>query len=434
MKDSRIRIIFFLVLIDMLSFSIVLPLLPYLGRSLGATTLQLGFLGMCYPVAQTIASPLLGRLSDRIGRKPVLGLSVSGTVLGFTILALSQQPAFIEFGRGLSESWGINVNAMYFVLLMGRILDGITGGNIAVAQAYISDVTSKENRAQALGLISAAFGIGFIVGPITGGMLFGISPSAPALLGASLAFINVLLILAILPESLTDETRKQNRLNPRRKIWSRETVAWISFHPALAPLMSARVLTGLGFALFEGGFSLWALTTLKLPALQNSLFLAYLGALGVLTQVLLIKPLTRRFTDAQLLIGMNLLAMTAFFLWGLVGSPWQLWLIMPLMSISISTTNTVLTSGLSKSVTPGEVGTILGVQTSVMSVSRAIAPLTAASLISMGTLTIPSGVVLLGGLASIPGPGWAAAGLCLGSAAAVWVLIHRIKCGICGPI
>ena len=139
-----------------------------------------------YPIFQFFGAPILGRLSDRFGRKPVLILSIAGTMLGFIVLATARS---------------------LWILFFSRALDGITGGNISVAQAYISDVTEPEERGKALGMIGAAFGLGFILGPVTGGLLSGISYTAPAWLGAALAAVNLVLVASLLPESLTAEDK-----------------------------------------------------------------------------------------------------------------------------------------------------------------------------------------------------------------------------------
>lgn len=394
----------------MLSFSVVLPLLPYLGKAFGATTIQLGLLTACYPIAQTIAAPLLGRLSDRIGRKPVLIFSIIGTVAGFIILALSQYPAIIALGDSIAASLGLSVNVIFFVLIVSRLVDGITGGNISVAQAYIADITTREERSRSLGLIGAAFGIGFIIGPVTGGLLYGISPAAPAWLGAALAAINACLVAILLPESLTKETRLRIMGN-RVKIFSRETLRRLFAHPAIAPLLSIRVTTGLAFAMFESGFALWALTTLNLSAQQNSFFLAYIGVLTVIIQGVIMRPLTKKFTDNQLLVSAIALTIISFILWGAVTTSLELWLMVPIFSLGLSVTNTVLTSAFTKSVTADEVGGILGVQASLMSVTRAVGPLLAAFLLQAGTVQVPKWFI--GDGVARPWPGWLGAALCV---------------------
>ena len=159
-KDRRLLIIFGIVLVDMLSFSLVLPLLPYYAKEFGASPMVAGLIFSAYPLMQVIAAPFLGRLSDVWGRKPVLMLSIAGTACALLMLGFA--------------------NSLW-MLLASRMLDGITGGNISVAQAYMTDVTSEKDRGKAFGLIGAAFGIGFILGPVTGGLSGGHQPTVACL-------------------------------------------------------------------------------------------------------------------------------------------------------------------------------------------------------------------------------------------------------------
>ena len=147
---TRLTIIFGFVLIDLLGYSLILPLLPYIADRFNATAGQVGLLLTANALAQMIAAPVFGRLSDRWGRKPMLIISVSGTILAFLLFS---------FSTSLS------------MLFVSRILDGLLGGNTALARAYITDITDSQNRAKGLGLIGAAFGLGFIVGPFAGGQL-----------------------------------------------------------------------------------------------------------------------------------------------------------------------------------------------------------------------------------------------------------------------
>src|SRR5512139_1963738 len=157
MRNSRLLTIFLIVFIDLLGFSLILPLLPYYAETYGATPTIVGLLTASYAAAQLIGAPLLGRLSDRVGRRPVLLVSIAGTLVGFLLLGLAD-----PLGKALASSTGIPVNtAILMVLFFSRILDGLTGGNLTVAQAYITDVTDEQNRAKGLGMVGAAFGLGF---------------------------------------------------------------------------------------------------------------------------------------------------------------------------------------------------------------------------------------------------------------------------------
>ena len=150
---SPLGIVVLIVLVDLLGFSIVMPLLAPFAQQYGMAGWQIGLLFSAYPLAQLVAGPILGRLSDRHGRRPILILSQAGTALSFVILGLSSN---------------------FTIMLLARLLDGASGGNILVAQAYVADVTRPENRARGMGLIGMAFGLGFVLGPMLGGLLVGL--------------------------------------------------------------------------------------------------------------------------------------------------------------------------------------------------------------------------------------------------------------------
>src|ERR1043166_7368745 len=184
MKRSPLIVIFTTVFIDLVGFGIVIPVLPFYaeGTTFNATPRVVGLLFASYSIMQLIFSPVLGRLSDRYGRRPVLLLSIIGTGIGFLILGLAKT---------------------VLLLFVGRILDGITGGNISTAQAYIADITTKENPAKGMGMIGPAFGLGFIFGPAIGGILSQWGISVPFLFAAGLCFANAVLLFFTLPETVT---------------------------------------------------------------------------------------------------------------------------------------------------------------------------------------------------------------------------------------
>src|SRR5512140_3461880 len=186
MNNKRLFSIILVVFIDLLGFSLILPLLPYYAETFKTSETVTGVLIASYALMQLIGAPILGRLSDRFGRRPILLLSVCGTFLGFLLLGFA--------------------NALW-MLFASRILDGLTGGNLSVAQAYISDVTDAKNRARGLGMIGAAFGLGFIIGPAAGGLLSQWGYHVPAFAAAGLSFVNLILIYFWLTESLPAEKR-----------------------------------------------------------------------------------------------------------------------------------------------------------------------------------------------------------------------------------
>src|SRR5438552_5219095 len=186
MKRSPLVVIFTTVFIDLVGFGIVIPVLPFYaeGSRFNASPRTVGLLFASYSIMQLIFSPILGRLSDKHGRRPVLLISIIGTGVGFLILGFA------------TTLW---------MLFVGRILDGITGGNISTAQAYIADITTKENRAKGMGLIGAAFGLGFVFGPAIGGILSRWGVNVPFLFAGGLCFANALLLYFTLPESVTPD-------------------------------------------------------------------------------------------------------------------------------------------------------------------------------------------------------------------------------------
>ncbi|MCE9578195.1 MAG: MFS transporter, partial [Deltaproteobacteria bacterium] len=177
--------IFLIVLVDVLGLTIVLPLLAHYAEDFGASAVTATFISSCYAACSLISSPVLGRLSDRYGRRPLLLVSQAGTLIGFLILA--------------------NANALWLVFL-GRILDGVTAGNLSIAQAYISDHTAPENRTKAFGIIGIAFGIGFMFGPVVSGLLSEVSLSAPFFLAAGLSALSIFCTYTLLPRELPPGT------------------------------------------------------------------------------------------------------------------------------------------------------------------------------------------------------------------------------------
>src|SRR5438034_7671866 len=178
MKSSPLLSIFLIVLVDVLGLTIILPLLPFYAESLGATPSTVGLLVSAYAICQLLAGPPLGQLSDRVGRRPVLLVSQIGTFIGFLMLA---------FAHSL------------WLVFLARIIDGLTAGNLTVAQAYISDVTEPQNRAKAFGLIGVAFSLGFLVGPGVSGYLAQYGNHYPILAAAGLSFTSIMATTFLLP-------------------------------------------------------------------------------------------------------------------------------------------------------------------------------------------------------------------------------------------
>ena len=374
MDNKRLYSVLGIVFIDLLGFGLILPLLPYYADAFGATPTVVGLLTASYAAAQLLGAPLLGRLSDRYGRRPVLLISVAGTMSGFLLLGLAE-----PLGNGLAQVLFGSSNTLYTnmiiiaLLFLSRIIDGLTGGNITVAQAYITDITDDKNRARGLGMIGAAFGLGFILGPAIGGALSTWGYAVPAFLAAGLAAINLVAIYLYLPESLSQEQRAalSNREQPSFSI----KTLWEALNrPVVGPLLHVRFIFGLAFATFQTVFPLFALYRLDLDARQTGFVLAYVGVLVALVQGVGIGKLTARFREVNLIFASAIIMTFSLLAWAFTPNVLILLIVLIPLSFAGGTLNTVLNSTLTKSVSTQEIGGTLGLSASLESLTRVIAP------------------------------------------------------------
>ena len=284
-----LAVIFFTVFIDLIGFGIVIPILPLYAERFGASPLIIGLLLGSYSAIQCICAPLLGKLSDRIGRRPVLLVSLLGTAAGFLLMGLAKTLTLLFFAR---------------------LLDGATGGNISTAQAYIADVTRPEERSKGMGLIGAAFGLGFIFGPAIGGMLSRISLAAPFFFAAILAVINAIAVYRYLPESLPAERRAQHIAKP--------SLVEMFAHPAskMLPLvMAIYFVTTAAFSLLTATYPLFTERRFGYDASHNGYIFAFQGLLGAIIQGGLIGWLVKLFGDKPLvMVGASILGIGLFWL------------------------------------------------------------------------------------------------------------------------
>jgi DHA1 family tetracycline resistance protein-like MFS transporter len=358
-----IAIIFITILIDLIGFGIVIPVLPFYAtvEPFNATPFQLGILFASFSVMQFIFSPVLGSLSDRYGRRPVLFFSLLGTAAGFFIVGFA------------TTLW---------MLFAGRILDGITGGNISAAQAYIADVTSRKNRAKGMGLIGAAFGIGFVLGPALGGILSKYGTAIPFCVAGVMALLNAIALYFFLPESL----KKRDLSAPIHR-----TNRFVELFRSLAD-PSFRWVTGIyflvvvAFSIMTTSFSLYTLERFGYDAEKNGYLFFLVGILSAIFQGGLIGKLTAWLGEAKLVvIGCLMLTASLFAVpyvgperGGLVG----LLAGIALFAIGNSIASPGLTSLASKNAADHDQGRALGVMQSGASLARAIGPLLGGFLLS----------------------------------------------------
>lgn len=346
-------ILFLIVLIDLIGFGVVIPLLPYYALHFDASPIEVTSMMACYSLAQLFCSPLLGRLSDRVGRRPVLLVSLVASVLSYIWLGLA------------SSLW---------MLFAARLLAGAGAGNIAAAQAYVADTTTPQNRAKGMGMIGAAFGLGFTIGPALGGIVAGANPSAaalarPAFLAAALSAAAFVLAFARLKESLTPEARglaaRAGRLSLARSALAR---------PALRQLILLFFVTICAFAGLETTFALWANSKFGWGPSQVGLIFGFVGVVLVVVQGGLLRPLSRWYGEAPLVVGGAALIALGLLCLPFAGSLASVLVIMAVLSVGMGLLNPSVTSLVSRAAGEDERGGILGVNQSAQSLARILGP------------------------------------------------------------
>ena len=366
MKKRSLLPVFLIVFVDLLSFSFILPLIPSIATGYGLSPVLVGFLLATYPIGQVIGAPILGRLSDRYGRKPILLFSVLGSFISLVVLGLSNT---------------------ILLIFISRLTDGLTGGNITVAQSYISDITTPENRAKGLGIIGAAFGLGFIIGPALGGILSQTSYGyhLAAFVASGLSFTNLMLITFILPESLDKEARLALKKSPKTQ-FTLSALRDALKEPDVGPLLHSRVYYSIAHGIFQTIFTLYAQKKLNLNAASTGLVLGYVGVLAVLVQTMAIGRLTKAYSEEKLIRVSSLVLSLSYLAWALSPNLISLMIVLIPISGASSVLNTVLRSALTKSVSREEIGGILGLSTSLESMTNIATPIVGGFLIgTIGT-------------------------------------------------
>lgn len=381
---GALGIVFLIVLVDLLGFGIIIPLLPLYADQYHATALEVGLLFSVYSICQFIAAPVLGAISDRHGRRGVLIYSQLGSAAGYVLLGVVMQ-----------VHWA---SAAFALLLfyLSRLIDGISGGNVSTVQAYISDVTTPENRAKGLGVIGAAFGIGFAIGPALGGILAHVHPALPGYAAAAMSFTAMLMTFFRLPESRVHRpAQAEVWLHPSRFLP-------ILRHRRLVQLLLIAFISMAGFVMLESFSALFLSRpdTFHFHELKVGLFYGYLGILIAIVQGGLIGRLTKRFGEWPLAItgpvfvaiGMALFVVSGFY---------------PILAILMiggainavgrSLQTPTLYSLISKNSDPREQGVVFGLNMGLGSLARVIGPIVA-GLVYARHYTGPfavSGVILL---------------------------------------
>ncbi|MCX8056364.1 MAG: MFS transporter [Ignavibacteria bacterium] len=354
--SGNLALIFLVVLVDLIGFGIIIPILPrYSETHFGANELQIGILIASFSFFQFLSSPVLGKLSDQIGRKPVITFSLVLSVIGYLVFAFAPN---------------------FWIALLARCIGGIGGGSISAAQAYIADVTEKSERTKGMGLIGAAFGLGFILGPFIGGMLASFGYIVPNLAAAGFSFVALILTQLYLNETL--------KVNGNFKLSLGDlTISLKSsrFSKGFKNIYVGRFLIIFFIVTFSiantyGVIPIFAYRYLHFTDKEIGYIYAVIGSIGVLFQGYLIGRLTKFLGEKKLLsIGMILMSLGLFLVPFSTEFIFLMWFFVIIISIGLALINPTILSLISKLTSPDEQGQVLGVNQSMGSLGRVLGPI-----------------------------------------------------------
>lgn len=352
-KHLQFGILFFTLFIDMLGYGIVIPVLPRYAECLGATSLQIGMLVGGFSLAQLITLPLWGHLSDSIGRKPVLIVSVFGTACGYLLMG-----------------WFPSV----LIMMIGRIIDGAAGGNISTIQAAVSDITTPQERSKAMGSLGAAYGLGFIFGPALGGWAshrYGLS--MPMFIASGLAVVNLLLIVAFLPESLSKEHQEHHAVERPSLLTLWEHLDRKTYVPAFLTFFFFVI----GFSIMTTLLALFVYHRYSMNEEQTGALYAMAGVIAIVIEAGLYGTLAKYFGDRLLSVVGALLIGVTLFLIPLTRGVGAVIGVCAIMSLGDSLISPALPSIVSGSVNERYQGAAFGLYQAAGSLARFLGPLLA---------------------------------------------------------
>lgn len=357
LRISKLYVIYFTVFVDLIGFGILIPILPLYAKDMGTTPTQSGWLLGIYSVIQLISTPWLGRISDRVGRRPVLLLSILGGAAGYFLMG------------------GAHTLALLFV---ARIIQGFTGGNISTAQAYIADITTPEVRSKAMAVVGACYGLGFIVGPAIAGWMSTISIGAPFYFAGGLALLNSLLVYLFLPESLA----KENRVARDETVSFKEV---FQKSPRLSGVILSYFFVIMGFSVMTANFTLFATHEFGFKPAQNAYLFAYIGVILCLMQGGVVRRVLKHDNERPIAVFGSVILLA-----GLVALPFSgglpsLLLASGLIATGSSFVSPALTGLASKLADRRCQGRAIGVLQAGASLGRFIGPVLGGWLLSLDT-------------------------------------------------
>ena len=355
-QNSSVRrpllLILFTIFLDVLGLGLIIPVAPFYARAFGADAVQVGLLFTAFAVMQFLTTPILGALSDRFGRRPVLVFSLLGETGGYVLLALANSLP---------------------LLVVARIITGATSGNIGAAQAYLADISTPQARTRTFGLLGATFGLGFMFGPALGGLLSDLDLRAPALAAAGLVALNAAFVGLFLPESLPADRRSRQPLGGQINPFG--VLGRLLRRPSLRTPLAATFLVNFAFAGFQTNFAVYVGDRFGFGPLDvGSLFLA-LGLTSIVMQGLVLRRLSTRFSDRAILLAGIVVSAVGYLLLGSVPNALLLWLALPVLAAGSSLWRAPLSSLISKLVGPREQGQASGGSQAMASLASIVGPL-----------------------------------------------------------
>lgn len=404
-----IHLLVLTVFVDLIGFGIIIPLLPLYAETFHATPGIIGVLMATFSFWQFLFAPILGRWSDRIGRRPVLLVSLGGTILGYIVLAVADRPVFTQ--NHLPWMWGLPAGLL--LLFVSRTIDGISGGNISTAQAYIADITTPEDRVKGMAMIGAAFGLGFIFGPVIGSVLAHYGFHWPAIAAGTLALANWIWAYKALPESRKPESA------PAGRTFSVAAIMRTLTNPLLGKLIVLVFVATFSFAILETTLTMYLKDRLHVSALdaakRTGPYFAYIGILMSAIQGGAIRRLKGRNLETILVVGGTLSLALGMLAMAAITNTIALLLPLALIAFGSGFVNPSLTSLISRRADPNEMGQTLGASQGMSGLARILGPVAAGVLY---------GKAVGGGWALDPGRPYLVAGVVMVLAFVMALTVH----------
>lgn len=355
LKTNRnLAIIALIAVVNALGYGIVFPILYSYSQKYGLSDFDNGLLFALFSICQFISTPIIGRLSDRYGRRPLLVISIAGTFVSFIMMALAPSAVF---------------------LFLARALDGLTAGNLPVAQAVISDTTETKHRARGFGIIGAAFGFGFIFGPAISALTVGISPATPFIIAAAISFVAVLVTALFLPE-----TNKHLGEVKRGKLFDLKKLYNTLFDPNVGTTFVISLFYFLAFSLFIYAFQPYSVKILKLSANQISLLFMAVGVVGLITQTFLVQRISKIFGLKKTFSGSILVVAFSFLLSFLSSSFIPFFIAMLILGFSNGLVQPLVNTILSQETDEKSQGSVMGLNVSYGSIGQIVGPIAAGAI------------------------------------------------------